>query len=102
MTTLEATTRPSWKDGFDAEPASCPLVSTCPVKLTLTTSELGSAANTHTAVDTLLSRIYDLQGPIEATLAATGYPLPPLRYVRVNSVDTAPNWRLDVGTLNPS
>ncbi|OBH37156.1 hypothetical protein A5690_07065 [Mycobacterium intracellulare] len=58
------------------------------------------AANTHTAVDTLLNRIHELEGPIGGALAAAGQPLPPMQYVRVNDNPTgpAPAWRIDVGT----
>ena len=58
------------------------------------------AATTHTAVDTLLNRIHDLEGAIGAGLTAAGTPLPPLRFVRVNDDPTepAPPWRTDVRT----
>jgi hypothetical protein len=58
------------------------------------------AANTHTAIDTLLNRIHDVEGPIGSALTAAGQPLPPLRYIRVNDNPTgpAPVWRTDVGT----
>lgn len=57
-------------------------------------------AHTHTAVDTLLGRIHELEGPVGSALAAAGHPLPPLRYVRINDNPSGPSpaWRTDVVT----
>jgi len=41
--------------------------------------------NTHTAVNTLLARLGDLQPPLRAAAQAAGLPLPPLRIAKIHS-----------------
>ena len=45
------------------------------------------AANTHTAVDTLARRIYDVARPVREALEANGVALPPVRIAKVHSSD---------------